>query len=71
LIDGEGEKMNFIQVDLKTGDGGFLIPEDEKEIADKLLKDPKYTLTELIEDNIYDFQAELFKLLKGETGGRR
>ena len=63
--------MNFIQVDLKTGDGGFLIPEDEKEIADKLLKDPKYMLTELIEDNIYDFQAELFKLLKGETGGRR
>jgi len=36
--------MKFIEIDLKTGDGGFLIPESEdgQELADELLKNPNY-----------------------------
>ncbi len=38
--------ISFICVDLKTGDGGFLIPKTEAslEIVDELLKDPRYIL---------------------------
>jgi len=36
--------MNFIRIDLKTDDGGFMIPDCPigREIANELLKDPKY-----------------------------
>jgi len=74
--------MNFIRIDLKTDDGGFMIPDSPigREIANELLKDPKYKkgeyTKEMFDNLVMKFKTEveikflknsLKVLVKGET----